>query len=100
MNESITDSLVGPLFVVMSDVLVEEPAKMLLTERDEVAQTLAANGANEAPGVSIEVRTLRGKANDLDVGVTNHVPEGLVENGVTVHCEQASENDPLTGIEI
>lgn len=88
-DESIADTLVVSLSVVVLDKLGNEHAKMPLTERDDAAQTLAANGSNEALGVSVEIGVPTRQADAADAGRAEQADKVLPENRVAIMDQES-----------
>ena len=53
VDQAAAQALVMSLFVVMSQILPERPAEVILAERDHAVQALPADREHEALGISV-----------------------------------------------
>lgn len=56
-DEAVAQALVGPLSVVVLDVLLDDEPEVRNAERDDVVEAFASNGADEALSVGVEIGT-------------------------------------------
>ncbi len=63
----------GPLPVVVLDVLLDDEAEVGCAERDDVVEAFTPNGSDEALSVSVEIGTSGPVASDL----FEQLPAGL-----------------------
>ena len=70
------EATVRSFFVVVAQVLSEDPLHMALPEDQEVVQTLAAHRLYEAFGKGVRLRGADGRADDAHALAAEHLIEG------------------------
>jgi uncharacterized membrane protein YvlD (DUF360 family) len=67
-DKPIIESLMIPLEVIVLGVFLHSVAEMLLSQWDNLGQTLRLDGANESLGVGVQIWTSHGKLHGFDAG--------------------------------
>jgi len=86
----IPKTLVVALEVVVRDILGDELTQVPLPDRDDAAEALTANGADEALGEGIEIRAACRQAHTLDAGALKQPHEVLAEKRIAIVADVAS----------
>jgi len=85
LDQRAAKALVWPLYVVVSDVLVDELSQVCLTQRDDAVETLLFDRADEAFDKGVQVGAAPRQASRLHSGVSEHVPDVGSEYRGTIH---------------
>ena len=83
-NQSVPDSLLIALFVIVLDRLTNDAPKMGFAERNDLNQTLRLDRAHESFGVRIEIRSSAREPQRTDVGTHKGRSKCLREDGISV----------------
>src|SRR5258705_300765 len=77
VDESVANSLVIALAVVVRDVLAHRSPKVRFSDRNDLSQTFRFDRANESLGVRVQVRTPTRKPHGSDAGAAQDLAEAL-----------------------
>jgi hypothetical protein len=89
IDQLVAETLMMSLGIVVLDELPNDQPKVSLAEGDDVIETLAPNGADEALGKSIQIRALGWEFEWLDASVAEDGGEPHREEGVAIMNEES-----------
>ena len=88
LGTTLIDALVRPAGVVVVAVLTEHALKVVLPEDEDMIETLASHGADQAFAVRVRLGCHRGRADHPNAGTLRDIVEDRSELGIVVAEEE------------
>ena len=87
-DQSVVETLMIPLRVIMGDEVVGSPAERSFTEEDHAVKTLVFDRSDKSFGIGVQVGRARRQADHLDAGIAQETSESRRELRITVCVQQ------------